>query len=181
MPNYFQRLNARTNRVFGRATHGADRFFSRVGGEIRRDANAVGHGITKVANKVGNGIERAVKSEAFRDVLGVGSIIAAPFSGGTSLALAGSAAGLQMADHARKAGGNIRREVNQIGASGKQAYRNAVSQVNTHAQRGIQKAALSTKSGLMSLADRVPVAASQMGNTGGQQLAGDDMSQMTLH
>eukprot|EP01031_Cornospumella_fuschlensis_P027304 gene27304-32980_t len=170
MPNYFQRLGARTNRVFARANHGAERFFSRT---IPKAADTVAHGITKTANQVGSGIERGVKaiqkSGALADALAIGGAIAAPFSGGMSLALEAGAIGSQAAN-------DMRRHVK----NGKAAYQNAVAKVNDAARRGIQKAALSTRSGLMSLADSVPVASSQMGNNGPQQLAGDDLSSNTI-
>eukprot|EP01031_Cornospumella_fuschlensis_P032936 gene32936-39833_t len=154
MPPYFKRLQARTNRVFSRIDKGADRFFART---VPHAAQTVTHGITSTAKTVGNGIERGFKklesSGILADALAVGGVLAAPYSGGLSLALEGAAAADTFARDARSKIKN-----------GKAAFHAAVSDVNRAAHKGVQRAAMSTRSGLMSLAESVPVAASQQSN-----------------
>ncbi|RYY72762.1 MAG: hypothetical protein EOO52_20435 [Gammaproteobacteria bacterium] len=101
----------------------------------------VGNGIVKTAKQVENGLERVEKSEAFTDALAVGGVLAAPFSGGASLALEGAAAGSQIArDTARKfknSGNTAQQVINKSQQSGKARFDQALSNTNKLAQNGL--------------------------------------------
>lgn len=138
-PLFFKKLDRGFQSFGKKIERGGNKFFTKT---VPGAARTVGRGIEKAAKVVGNGIEKAVKSPILQNVLAGAGLALAPFSAGTSLSLESAAAGLAVANDARKKVGSVRRGVNNIGATGKQAMRNSITNINQAAQRGI-----STQSG----------------------------------
>jgi len=194
MPSPFKKLNRQTAGFFKKIDRGANHFFKK---DIPHAANVVGGQIELGAKKTKQGLERVGKelqknSGYITDALAVGGVLAAPFSGGASLALEGAAAGNQAAnDFAKKAkrvSDRTQQLVNSRINAGQQKLNDVVSNINRQAQSGlavtkkianknIQKAAVVAQNNLRSLADSIPVQNTQRG----AMPMTDDGSDMVIH
>ncbi|RZK26864.1 MAG: hypothetical protein EOO43_01545 [Flavobacterium sp.] len=188
MPSVFKKLNRGTNHFFQKVGRDTNHFFKK---DVTHAAHVVGHGIVSTAKKVGDGLERVVKSDAFTDALAVGGVLAAPFSGGASLALESAAVGTQVArDTARKirnSGNTAQQLINNNVQSGKHRFDQSMANANRQAQRGLAvtqsrvekkmgRMAIQAHNNLTSLANSIPIQPSQRG-----MMADGDSTAMVIH
>lgn len=195
MPSPFKKLNRGANNFFKKIDRGASHFFKK---DIPNAAHQVGGQIELGAKRTKQGLERVGKeiqknSGYITDALAVGGVLAAPFSGGASLALEGLAAGNQAVNDATKRAKKYQNVVNSRINSGQQKLNDVISnsnrqavnglaQVNRKANKTISKATMVAQNQLKSLANSLPVSNSmENANSMASDYDDENASMMVLH